>query len=169
MQTFLLAQMLRDRTEVAMSWRLACSQSIAFLLVHLAQPGLLSNPSHFIFIRETCGKTLDRSSLKHKGNLEKIFAVQGIAGCQPSLSIPPGLSLWSHSLADRVHHGKKRRQITGFLWCPTARRTQGRTSCTCADRKCLHHSAFTKLECNLVSAIKASTAVWMLFCEEDST
>lgn len=52
MQIFLLQQMLLDRTEVGMSWRLVSAQSIVFILVHLAQAGLILNPSHFIFIRD---------------------------------------------------------------------------------------------------------------------
>lgn len=78
--------------------------------------------------RESCSKSLDLSSLKHKENLEMVFAVQGITECQSSLSNPPGLSLWSHLELTESTTGRKtqEKKITDFPSCLTARWTQAR-------------------------------------------
>lgn len=133
-----------------MSWRPARSRSIVFLLVHLADFESFAFQFFHQRHRGSCSKTLDLSSLKHRGNLEMIFAVQGIAECQSPLSNPPGLSLWSHlelteSTTGRNSGNSGKSQISLPASQPDGHKPG--LFCTCAGRKCFYQARKQHGEC----------------------
>lgn len=56
---FLLLQMLPYSTEAGMSWRLACSLSITFILSDKVQSDLILRLLHFIFIGNAEGPVVE--------------------------------------------------------------------------------------------------------------
>lgn len=143
-----------------MSWRPARSRSIVFLLVHLADFESFAFQFFHQRHRGSCSKTLDLSSLKHKGNLEMIFAVQGVAECQSSLSNPPGLSLWSHLELTESTTGRNSGKSQISLPASQPDGHKPGLFCTCAGRKCFYQARKQHGECKKSFFHRVDAVLW---------